>query len=140
MSEKVPTSLTRLISPHDFLENSIYQSLGLTFSSLAWYIPVQFFGTHSPTLLDYNPALKHLNHVTCHTLCIDWLVLHVKFGDCNQPATFYPIVSPIHHAFTHQIMFATDDFKAPCIHPHSRLSHIMLMSKFHLFHVCTGVS
>ena len=68
----------------------------LIFSSLAWYIPVVFFGTLSPTLLDCHPAMKLLNHVTCHTLYADWLALHVKFGDCNPPETFYHIVSPIY--------------------------------------------
>ena len=44
------------------------------------------------------------------------------------------IVSPIYHAFTHQ-MFATDDFIAPCIHFNSCLSHIMFESELYLFHV-----
>ena len=93
-----------------------------------------FFGTHSLTLLDYHQALKLLNHVTCHTLCADWLTVPAIFGDCNPPETFYHIVSPIYHAFTHQ-MFATDDFIAPCIHFNSCLSHIMFESELYLFHV-----
>ena len=79
----------------------------------------------SLTLLYCHPVLKLLNHVTCHTLCADWLALLVKFDDCNLPEMFYYIMSPIHHAFTYQIMLANDDFKAPSIHPHSHLSHIM---------------
>ena len=56
---------------------------------------------------------------------VTWLAFHVKFGDCNPSATFYLIVFPIHHAFTHLIMFATDDVIAPCIQPHSCLSRII---------------
>ena len=37
----------------------------------------------------------------------------------------YHVVFPILHAFTHQIMVATDDFKALYIHPYMSLSHIM---------------
>ena len=91
---------------------------GLFKSSLA------YSGSVLWTLLDCYPALKRLNHVTCHTLCADWLALHVIFGDCYPPETFYHIVSPIYHAFTHLIC-ATDDFIAPCIHFHFCLSHIM---------------
>ena len=67
---------------------------------------------------------QYQNYVTCHTLCADWLALHVIFDDCNPLETFYHIVSLIYHASTHQ-MLATDDFIAPCIHLHSCLSHIM---------------
>ena len=95
--------------------------------SLSWPFPVAFFGTHSPTLLDYHPALELLNHVTCQRLCADWLVLHVKFCDCNPSEMVYHTASPIHHVFTHQIIFSTDDFIVPCVHPHSCL--------LHLFHV-----
>ena len=104
---------------HDILENQYTNP----FSSLAYYFPVVFFGTHFLTLLDYHQALKLLNHVTCLTLCADWLVLHAIFRDCNQPETFYHIVSPTYHAFTH-LMFAAADFIAPCIQLHSCLSHI----------------
>jgi len=138
MSGKVPPFLRAKHSlnqsRHTERKKSIYQSLGLTFPSLSSYIPVVFFGTHSLTLLDYHQALKLLNNVICHTLCADWLAVHVIFGDCNPPETFYHIVSPTYHAFTHQ-MFATDDFIAPCIHFNSCLSHIMFESELHLFHV-----
>ena len=98
-----------------------------------------FFGTHALTILDYHQALKLLNHVTCYTLCADWLALHVIFGDCNPPETFYYIVSPIYHAFTHQL-FATDDFIAhvSTFIPACLIS--CLTSELHLFHVCAGVS
>ena len=64
------------------------------------FLLVVFFGTPSLILLDYYPAVKRLNHVTCHTLCADWLSLHVKLGDCSPPATFYLIVCPVLRAFT----------------------------------------
>ena len=54
-----------------------------------------------------------------------WLVgIACYIDDCYPPETFYHTVSPIYYAFTHQI-FATDDFIAPCVRPHSCLSHIM---------------
>ena len=49
----------------------------------------------------------------------------IKLDDCNPPATFYLTVFSILYAFTHQLMFATDDFKALYIRSNSRLSHIM---------------
>ena len=48
------------------------------------------------------------------------------------------IVFPVLHEFTHQIL-ATDDFKHPYIHPIHPSLISCLMSKLHLFRVCTGV-
>ena len=76
-------------------------------------------------------STEFLNRVTCHTSCADCLALHVKFDDCNQPETYYHIVSTIHHAFTHQIMFANGDFIASTPIPASLVS--CLTSKLHLF-------
>ena len=128
MSGKVPPSLTAKLS----LNQSRYSGklnipiprIDLFKSSLNIFRECSVFGTHSPTLLDYHPVLKLVNHVTCHTLCADWLALPVIFGHCNPPEPFCHIVYPIYHAFTHQ-MFATDDFIAPYLHLHSCLSHIM---------------
>ena len=90
-----------------------------------------FFGTHSLTLRLPPSTETFKSRSICHTLCADWLALHVIFGDCNPPEMFYHTVSPIYYAFTHQ-MFATDDFIP------GRL--ICLTSELHLFHVCTGVT
>ena len=64
-----------------------------------------------------HQRLYFLSLVTCHALSADWLALHVKLGDCSRPTVFYLSVFPIRHAFTHQIMFVTDDFKTPYIYP-----------------------
>ena len=51
--------MANIFLSQDILENSMYQSLELTFSSLAVKILAVFFGTHSLVLLDYHPAPKH---------------------------------------------------------------------------------
>ena len=106
---------------HDSLKNSIYQSLGLTFCSLASYIPVVFFGTHTLTLLDYHQALKLLNHVTCYTLCADWFALL-----CLPFMMHLPTKCLL-------LMVSLPTFIPACL-----IS--CLTSEFHLFHVCTGGS
>ena len=127
MSRKVPPSLTDKYSLNqsNVLESSVCQLIPRTdlFKSSLMYSD-SVFGTHSLTFSVYHPALKLLHHVTRHTLYADWLTLRVKLGDCNLPATLYLTVSQSSCIYP-PITFASDDFRALCIDPHSPLSHIM---------------
>ena len=99
----------------------IFKSSLIYFGSVLW---------NSPTLLDCHPALQLLNHVICHTLCADWLALRANVVIVTRLKR-----STIHHAFTHQVMISLSRVSTPipaCLMP-------CLISKLHLFHVCTGV-
>ena len=51
-------------APHLYPYSKIFLKPITIFKSSLVYLAL-FFETHTMTLLDYHPALKHLNHVTC---------------------------------------------------------------------------
>ena len=65
-------------------------------SSIHWQGSLEL----SSCLLHDHPVVKRLNDVVCHTLCVDWLSLHVKHGDCYPLETFYLTVLPMFQTFT----------------------------------------